>query len=505
MPPAQTPTERRLAVVTGGTRGIGEAIARALARRRLARRRRRDRRGGDRRVRARSADRAGAARRDRRCLRRGADRALRPRIDALVNCAGILRKAQRIRDREFRRACSTSTSIGTMRMCVAARAEARRGEGRDRQHRLDVCLLRRAARAGLCGLEGRRRAAHEIARRRLGAGRHPRQRASRRAGSTRRWRAARCRTRCAPARSWRARRWGAGASRRMSRGVVLFLLSDAARFVTGDGAAGRRRLSRIVRPNEFAAERKRGFLAGAGAAGLRHRLLPAAPRRACGADRRRPPPQAPRMRRELNAFVRIAPDDTVTVALQAHRRWDRVRIPGLTTIVAEELDADWSQMRAAAAPANDELYKNLAFGVHGDRRLHRDRQQLRPAPHRPVRRRAPCLSPPRQPSGACRRARSRSSAAGFRHAASGNESGFGALAEKAATMALEGGRHAQETRKTFSLIGTDVPSPRHCRRNRTARRSSRSTSPLPGHADGACRAPDAVRREGGELRRQRQR
>ena len=31
-------------------------------------------------------------------------------------------------------------------------------------------------------------------------------------------------------------------------------------------------------------------------------------------------------------------------------------------IVAEELDADWSQMRAEFAPANAKLYNNLAFG-----------------------------------------------------------------------------------------------------------------------------------------------
>ncbi len=35
---------------------------------------------------------------------------------------------------------------------------------------------------------------------------------------------------------------------------------------------------------------------------------------------------------------------------------------GLTTIVAEELDADWSQMRSATAPADAKLYNNLAFG-----------------------------------------------------------------------------------------------------------------------------------------------
>src|SRR5690606_18733056 len=37
----------------------------------------------------------------------------------------------------------------------------------------------------------------------------------------------------------------------------------------------------------------------------------------------------------------------------------------LTTLVAEKLDAGWTQMRAAAAPADVELYANLALGMHG--------------------------------------------------------------------------------------------------------------------------------------------
>ena len=35
---------------------------------------------------------------------------------------------------------------------------------------------------------------------------------------------------------------------------------------------------------------------------------------------------------------------------------------GLTTIVAEELDADWAQMRTEFAPADAKLYNNLRFG-----------------------------------------------------------------------------------------------------------------------------------------------
>lgn len=65
-----------------------------------------------------------------------------------------------------------------------------------------------------------------------------------------------------------------------------------------------------------------------------------------------------------NAFVRIAPDDTVTVLVK-HIEFGQGPFTGLATLVAEELDADWSQMRAEHAPADVKLYANLAFGMQG--------------------------------------------------------------------------------------------------------------------------------------------
>ena len=62
-----------------------------------------------------------------------------------------------------------------------------------------------------------------------------------------------------------------------------------------------------------------------------------------------------------DAFIRIEPDDSVTVLIK-HLDMGQGVTTGLTTIVAEELDADWSQMRAEFAPANAKLYNNLAFG-----------------------------------------------------------------------------------------------------------------------------------------------
>src|SRR5437588_5892595 len=67
---------------------------------------------------------------------------------------------------------------------------------------------------------------------------------------------------------------------------------------------------------------------------------------------------------DATGFVKIAPDNTVTVMIK-HLEMGQGPYTGLATLVAEELDADWGQMRAEGAPANNDLYKNLAFGIQG--------------------------------------------------------------------------------------------------------------------------------------------
>jgi isoquinoline 1-oxidoreductase beta subunit len=62
-----------------------------------------------------------------------------------------------------------------------------------------------------------------------------------------------------------------------------------------------------------------------------------------------------------NAFIRIAPDNTVTVMIK-HLDMGQGNTTGLATIVADELDADWSQIRTEFAPADAHLYNNLMFG-----------------------------------------------------------------------------------------------------------------------------------------------
>jgi len=83
-----------------------------------------------------------------------------------------------------------------------------------------------------------------------------------------------------------------------------------------------------------------------------------------------------------NAFVRIGRDNTVTVVVK-HLEMGQGTYTGLPTLVAEELDADWSQIRATGAPADAKRYNNLlwgeAQGTGGSTALANSYEQLRKA------------------------------------------------------------------------------------------------------------------------------
>ena len=64
---------------------------------------------------------------------------------------------------------------------------------------------------------------------------------------------------------------------------------------------------------------------------------------------------------EPNAFIRIGSDNTVTVIVK-HLEMGQGTYTGLSTLVAEELDADWSQIRAEGAPVDAKRYNNLSWG-----------------------------------------------------------------------------------------------------------------------------------------------
>ena len=66
----------------------------------------------------------------------------------------------------------------------------------------------------------------------------------------------------------------------------------------------------------------------------------------------------------VNPFVRIDADGTVTV-IAKHFEMGQGTTTGLTTLVAEELDADWSTVKVEFAPADAEKYKNLFWGAQG--------------------------------------------------------------------------------------------------------------------------------------------
>jgi isoquinoline 1-oxidoreductase beta subunit len=65
-----------------------------------------------------------------------------------------------------------------------------------------------------------------------------------------------------------------------------------------------------------------------------------------------------------NAFLRIGTDGSVTV-IAKHVEMGQGAYTGIATVLAEELDADWAQVRVESAPANVKLYANSTFGMQG--------------------------------------------------------------------------------------------------------------------------------------------
>ena len=65
---------------------------------------------------------------------------------------------------------------------------------------------------------------------------------------------------------------------------------------------------------------------------------------------------------EPNAFLTIGIDNTVTVYVK-HLEMGQGTYTGLPTLVAEELDCAWSQIRATGAPADASRYANLFWGT----------------------------------------------------------------------------------------------------------------------------------------------
>jgi isoquinoline 1-oxidoreductase beta subunit len=162
-----------------------------------------------------------------------------------------------------------------------------------------------------------------------------------------------------------------------------------------------------------------------------------------------------------NAFVRIGSDNSVTV-ISKHVELGQGAYTGIATVLAEELDADWAQVRVESAPADAKRYNNLAFGTMqgtgGSSAMSNSWMQLREA-------------------GAKARAMLCAAAAHewhvpaseisvdksvLTHAASNRRASFGALVKTAATLPMPEKVELKDP-KSFKLIGTrpprvDVPS-----------------------------------------------
>ncbi|HYN39581.1 MAG TPA: molybdopterin cofactor-binding domain-containing protein, partial [Rhodospirillales bacterium] len=100
---------------------------------------------------------------------------------------------------------------------------------------------------------------------------------------------------------------------------------------------------------------RRRFLAASAALGAGLTIGFALPRGPATAapEQRKPNP--------FEAYLRIAPDGAVTV-YSAHMDMGQGCYTGIATLVAEELDADWSAVRVEGAAGNPGLYGNMAWG-----------------------------------------------------------------------------------------------------------------------------------------------
>jgi isoquinoline 1-oxidoreductase subunit beta len=157
---------------------------------------------------------------------------------------------------------------------------------------------------------------------------------------------------------------------------------------------------------------------------------------------------------EPNAFVQIGADNTVTV-IAKHLEMGQGTYTGLATLIAEELDADWAQVKVEGAPADAKRFNNLAWGPYqgtgGSSAIANSFEQMREA-------------------GATARAMLVQAAAsawnvpagevtasdGVLNHASGKQATFGELAEAAMTLAVPKDVKLKDP-KDYKLIGKHAP------------------------------------------------
>lgn len=109
---------------------------------------------------------------------------------------------------------------------------------------------------------------------------------------------------------------------------------------------------------------RRRFMASAGALIIGAWLPAKAVRAAANAGNEIPSVNSAAEQFSANAFVQIGTDDIVTV-LSKHTEVGQGIYTGMATLIAEELDADWLNIRVVAAPVDTNVYKNLKMGIQG--------------------------------------------------------------------------------------------------------------------------------------------
>ncbi|WP_082524631.1 molybdopterin cofactor-binding domain-containing protein [Pseudorhodoferax sp. Leaf274] len=188
---------------------------------------------------------------------------------------------------------------------------------------------------------------------------------------------------------------------------------------------------------------RRGFIALAGAGLVLG--LPPAEAAAVGADAGEGLAQP---------FVRIAPSGEVTVLVK-HLEMGQGIANGLATILAEELDADWSRVRTEPAPFDPPRYKHTLFGwqtTGGSTSVSNSWQQLREAG---AVARAMLLQAAAErwgvPVQALTAHRGR-----VLHGASGRAAGYGELADAAARLPVPAGVPLKP-RAAYALVGRERP------------------------------------------------
>lgn len=154
---------------------------------------------------------------------------------------------------------------------------------------------------------------------------------------------------------------------------------------------------------------------------------------------------------EPNAFVRIGTDGVVTV-VSKHIEMGQGAYTGIATLVAEELDAAWPQVKVEGAPADPSRYNNLLFGpmqgTGGSTAMANAWLQMRQAG---ATARAMLVAAAAQSWGVPA-AEVQVSEGVVSHPGSGRKAGFGELAEAASKQAVPANVQLKDP-KDFKLIG----------------------------------------------------